>query len=145
MEHGNQSPNIHLTPQCLLIKPGKKDRMIWDGSFLSIWFAICINMMQDNSKSPDIHFGTSLMRHLVCIWNLRITHSFIEIYVWDDDVSGTYRIPKYYLNVTDAFLYTILSYIFLPTGGTFDSSTSSQEYENFACDCAFLAEHLSRY
>ena len=137
-------PNIHLTPQGLLIKAGKKDRMIWDGSFLPTWYATCINMMQDPSKSPDIHFGTAFMRHLVRIWNLRITHPHKEIYVWDDDVSGAYRVPKYHPNVAGAFAYAILNFLFLPTGGTFGSNTSPQEYEPFARARAFLAEHLSR-
>lgn len=118
--------------------------MIWDGSFLPTWYATCINMMQDPSQSPEIHFGTALTRHLVRIWNLRITHPDKEIYLWDDDVSGAYRIPKYHPDVAEAFSYALLNYLFLPTGGTFRFNTSPQEYEPLARARAFLAEHLSR-
>ena len=137
-------PNIHLTPNGILVKSGKKDRMIWDGSFLPFWWSICINMMQDPSKSPSIKFGTAFTRHLIRIWNVRITHPFKDILLWDDDVSGAYRIPKYNPAVAGAFAYSLLDYFFLPTGGTFGSNTSPQEYEPFAQARAFLAEHLSR-
>ena len=137
-------PNIHLTPQGLLIKPGKKDRMVWDGSHLPHWWSTCINMMQDRSRSPAIHFGTSFSKHLIRIWNLRITYPSQDIFLWDDDVSGAYRIPKYNPAVAGAFAYAIMSYFFLPTGGTFGSNTSPAEYEPLARARAFLASHLSR-
>ena len=28
-------PNLHITPQGLLIKKGKNDRLVWDGSFFT--------------------------------------------------------------------------------------------------------------
>ena len=37
--------HLHVTPQGLLMKKDKNDRLIWDGSFIPHWGAICINMM----------------------------------------------------------------------------------------------------
>ena len=118
--------------------------MIWDGSFIPFWWSTCINMMQDPSKSPEIHFGQAFNKHLVRIWNLRITHPYEDILLWDDDVSGAYRLPKYHPSVAGAFAFSLLDYFFLPTGGTFGSNTSPHEYESFARARAFLAKHLSR-
>ena len=101
-------------------------------------------MIQDPDKSPSINFGDAFMRHLIRIWNLRITHPYEDILIWDDDVSGAYRIPKYNPAIAGAFSYALLNYFFLPTGGTFGSSTSPQEYELFAQARAFLAEYLPR-
>ena len=70
-------------------------------------------MMQDPSKSPDIHFGQAFNKHLIRIWNLRITHPSEDILLWDDDVSGAYRLPKYHPDVAAAFSYSILNYFFL--------------------------------
>ena len=75
---------------------------------------------------------------------MRITHPTNEIFLWDDDLSGAYRIPKYQPDVAGAFSYALPNYFFLPTGGTFGFNTSSQEYEPFARARAFIEEHLSR-
>ena len=80
--------NIHLTPQGLVVKPGKADRLVWDGSFLINYDSTCINSMQDPSKSPPIYYGDALTRHFTRIYNLRVTYPNDEIYLWDDDVSG---------------------------------------------------------
>ena len=103
---------MYLTPNGLLIKAGKKDRMIWDGSFLPFWWSVCINMMQDPSKSPSIKFGKAFTNHLIRIWNLRITHPYEDILLWDYDVSGTYRLPKYNTAVFGAFVFTLINYFF---------------------------------
>ena len=137
---------IQLCPNIngILINPGKNDRMVWDGSHLPHWWSICINMMQDKSRSPSIHFGTSFIKHLISILNLRITYPSQDIFLWDDDISGAYRIPKYNPAVTGAFSYAIISYFFLPTGGTFGSHTSPTGYEHLTRARAFLASYLSR-
>lgn len=98
--------------------------------------------MQDPSKSPSIKFGKAFTNYLIRIWNLRITHPYEYILLWDDDVSGVYRLPKYNPAVAGAF--ALLNYFFLPISGTFGSNTCSQEYEPFTQARAFLAEHLSR-
>lgn len=137
-------PNLHLTPQGMLVKPEKKPRLIWDGTFIPEWWAISVNDMQRPDSSPNIIFGTAFMRHLIRIWNLRISYPHTDIYLWDDDVAGAYRIPKYHPAVAAAFCFIIMSWLFLPTGGTFGSTTSPPEYEPYARARAFLAEHLSR-
>ena len=40
-------PDMHLTPQSLLKKPERKDRLVWDGSFLIAFFSVCTNMLMD--------------------------------------------------------------------------------------------------
>ena len=136
-------PNIHLIPQGLLIKPGKQPKIIWGGSFIPEWRSTCINIMQDQSKSLPIHFGTALTRHLVHIWNTRITYPRNYILIWDDDVLGAYRIPKYNPTVGGAFAFSIMNYFCLPTRVTLGSVTSPVEYEPMAQAKAFFADHLS--
>ena len=137
-------PNLHLTPQGILLKAGKNPRQIWDGSFLPEWWCSSINSMQSPEFSPDIVFGTALLRHLTRIYNLRISYPNEDILVWDDDVSGAYRWPKYHPGIAAAFAFAVMHWLFIPTGGTFGSTTSPHEYESFARARAFLAEHLSR-
>ena len=94
--------------------------------------------------SPNIHFGTSFIKHLTRVWNLCITHPFLDIFLRDDDVSRAYRIPKYKPEVAGDFSYAIIHLFFLYTGGSFDYNTSLAEYEPLAKARDFLAEHLYR-
>ena len=67
--------NIHLTPQGLLSKLGKNDRLIWDGSFQPKRDSTCINMMLNRDYEPEVVYRDAFMRHLTQIWNLRISYS----------------------------------------------------------------------
>ena len=66
------------------------------------------------------------------------------MYLWDNDVSGSYRIPKYHSGAAGLFAYGLLNYVLLYTGDTLGPNTSPQEYEPFVHDGSFLAEYLSR-
>ena len=44
--------HLHITPQGLLVKKDKNDRMIWDGTFIPHWLATCINMMLSHESEP---------------------------------------------------------------------------------------------
>ena len=65
--------NLHLTPQGLLQKPGKNDRLIWDGFLQPTWDSKCINMMIDKKNEPALVYGHTFDRYLVEVWNQRIT------------------------------------------------------------------------
>ena len=100
--------------------------------------------MQDQARNSDIHFGTSFIKHLIRVWNLHITHPFLDIFLWDDEVSGAYRIPKYNPAVAGDFDYAIIHVFFRPTGDTFGSNTIPAEHKPLSRARAFLAKHLSR-
>ena len=59
--------HLHLTPQGLLTKPGKSDRLIWDGSFIPTWKSTSINMMLNHDTEPRIIYGEAFMNHLETI------------------------------------------------------------------------------
>lgn len=78
-------------------------------------------MMQDKSKCYPIHYGDAFERHMIGIYNLRITYPTTEIYLWDDDVSGAFRHVKYHPDIATAFAYTIHQYLILSIGQVFGS------------------------
>ena len=135
--------HLHLTPQGLLCKPGKNDRLIWDGSFIPNWHAICINMMLSSDSEPEIVFGSTFERHLESIWNLRITYPQSDILLFDDDVKGAFRHCKYHPDVAAAFSFIIEQFLFVPLGGTFGSITSPANFEPIARARVHLAHFLS--
>lgn len=78
--------NCHVTPSGLIIKPGKNDCLIFDGSFLPNWSSISINQMQSPKFNPKIVYSTALLCHLERIYNLCISYPDEDIYLFDDNV-----------------------------------------------------------
>ena len=136
-------PNMHLTPQGLVVKPGKNDRLIFDASIKLEWDSYNINMATDNSTAPKIYYGDKFRMHLQRIWNLRISFPLLDIYLWDDDVSGAFRQGKYNPEVAAAFCFIIFGILWLPCGQTFGGNTSPHCYEPLANAREYLAKHFS--
>ena len=57
--------NLHLIFQGLLQKPGKNDRLIWNGSFQPTWDSKYINMMIVKKNEPELIYGHAFDRSLV--------------------------------------------------------------------------------
>ena len=116
--------HIHVTPQGLISKPGKNDRLIWDGSFIPEWDSTCINMMLDGKTEPQVMYGDALQRHINRIWNSRINFPDEELYLFDDDVKGAFRHSKYHPDVAGAFSFLISKYLLVSIGQIFGSLVS---------------------
>ena len=136
-------PHLHATPQGIVIKPGKKDRIIFDASIKLDYDSYCINMATDKNNEPDILYGEAFMKHLIRIWNLRISYPDQDIYVWDDDVSGAFRQGKYNPEIVAAFAFIIFNMLWIPCGMVFGSNTSPGNFEPIAMARMLLAQHYS--
>ena len=135
--------HLHVTPQGLLIKKDKDDRLIWDGSFIPHWAAMCINMMLNHESEPEIIYGSTFARYLSYLWNFRISRPRSDIMLMDDDVKGAFRHCKYHPDVASAFSFIIQYYLFISLGGTFGSIVTPSNFEPIARARTHLAEYLS--
>ena len=135
--------HLHLTPQGLLVKKDKNDRLIWDGSFIPNWEATSINMMLNHQTEPKIMYGFTFQNHLQHLWNMRISYPNEDILLFDDDVKGAFRQCKYHPNVASAFSFIIEKLLYIPLGGTFGSIVSPADFEPIARARTHLAEYLS--
>jgi hypothetical protein len=84
-------PHINYTPQGILVKPGKKDRLINDSSFQLTPSAIPYNAFTDKNLEPCITFGPAFVTLLTDIYNYRISFPQSEIYLAADDITGAFR------------------------------------------------------
>ena len=84
-------PHVHLTPQGLIVKPRKKDRLVFDAAHLVSPSSICINDFTNVEDEIELQYGKTFERHLRSIYNLRITYKFKDILLFDDDASGAFR------------------------------------------------------
>jgi len=117
-------PHLHLSPLGIVIKEGKKPRLVIDHSFEPTLDTICVNRMHHLTTEIAIEYGSAMMRHLIRIANLRISFPSSKIYLFDTDVTGAFRHVKYNLFVASAFSYTATGWIVLPTAQDFGSTTS---------------------
>eukprot|EP00957_Ditylum_brightwellii_P031979 2424571-Ditylum_brightwellii.AAC.1 len=116
--------HIHVTPQGLIIKPGKNDCLVFDGSNLQDWNSFPVNRMTHTKNISMVTFGQALTNHLIRIWNLRITYPSQDILLWDDDISGCFRHCKLHPDTVPVFCFIITALLFLPCSNTFGSNTS---------------------
>ena len=122
-------PNSFYTPNGLLSKPGKNDRLVFDGSFMIDWFSNPLNKNFDMSKEPPITYGRVLQDHINRIWNLRISYPSQDIMLWDDDIAGCFRQEKHHPDITPAFGLIIDMFLYFYVGQTFGSVFSPANNE----------------
>ena len=136
-------PHLHITPQGLLIKPKKNPRIIFDASIKLFYDSFCVNMATDKKNEPDIQYGDTFDKHLIRIWNLRISYPTKIIYIWDDDVAGAFRQGKYNPEIAAAFSFLIFNRLWIPCGMVFGGNTSASCFEPIAITRVYLAKHYS--
>lgn len=124
-------PNLHFTPQHLLIKEGKKDRQISNARLRHDATSISLNMMAaiKDDTELDCQFGSALHDLLSRIWNLRITYPDRDIVLHANDVKSCFRQLKHHPDVMGAFSYILGDYLFLQCGQSFGSVFSPANWE----------------
>eukprot|EP00957_Ditylum_brightwellii_P210146 15364609-Ditylum_brightwellii.AAC.1 len=71
----------------------------------------------------------ALPKHLIRIWNLRISYQDDDILLWDDDDTGSFRQCKLHPDIAQVFCFIIEQLLFVPCGNTFGSNTSLANWE----------------
>ena len=87
-------------------------------------------MIPSANTGPDIKYGETFRRHLESMWNLRITHPFSGILLFDDYFKWAFRHNKYHPDIVAAFSIIISNLLYIPLGGTFGSITSPSNFES---------------
>mmetsp|Transcript_29742 Transcript_29742/g.86679 ORF Transcript_29742/g.86679 Transcript_29742/m.86679 type:complete len:873 (-) Transcript_29742:2591-5209(-) len=135
-------PNSFYTPNGLISKAGKNDRLVFDGSHMINWFSNPVNKNFDMSKEPPVTYGRVLQEHINRIWNLRISYPNEDILLWDDDIAGCFRQEKHHPDVTPAFGLIIDMFLYFYVGQTFGSIFSPANNEPVRRAREQLAESL---
>jgi hypothetical protein len=136
--------HLMLTAQGYVMLPGKNDRLVFDASHMLHADSRPFNHRVDNAHEPEIFYGGSWLQYLIFLYNLRITYPHLEILVFDDDVTGAFRQPKYHPNVISAKAFIIGKYLFVPTGLTFGDKPSPPSFEPLARARMALSREYSK-
>jgi hypothetical protein len=136
-------PDLLVNPQALVVIPGKKDRLVFDSSFMIDAESQPYNADCRLSLEPEIYFGSAFDRHLKYIYRLRISFPRKEIYLMDDDITAAFRQLKYNPNIISAKAFIIGRLLHICTGQNFGDVPSPPNFEPVAKARMSLASRLS--
>ena len=123
------SAHSRHTPQNIQIKPGKKPRLIWDGTSRKYWHESTMNMMTPMDSELEVSFGTAFTNLCIWIWNLRITHPDDDILLAFIDISSCFRFPRIAADLAGAFGFIVDACFFAANAGVFGSVCSASSWE----------------
>eukprot|EP00957_Ditylum_brightwellii_P190546 14504564-Ditylum_brightwellii.AAC.1 len=99
--------HINVTPQGLIVKLGKNDRLVLNGSIKLDQNSKPLDSMTHLKNEPEVAFGSAMPNHLIVIWNLRISYPDDDILLWDDDVTGAFRQCNLHQDIVQVFSFII--------------------------------------
>ena len=134
------SAHARHTPQNILIKQGKKPRLIWDGTSRRSWWDRTMNMMTPIDAELAVTFGTAFIKLCTWIWNLRISYPDEDILLAFVDISSCFRFPRMAADLAGAFGFIIGTCFFAANAGVFGSVCSASSWEPFRIAIAAIAQ-----
>lgn len=132
----------HHVPQNILIKPGKKPRLIWDGKTKKFYYEITTNEMTGTELEENILFGTVFMSFCIWIYNLRISYPDEIIYLAFLDISACFRFPRIAPDLVGAFGFIVGPLYYLANAMVFGSIALASSWEPFRLAIAAIATSL---
>lgn len=124
-------PHLFVTPQHLLQRPGKDDRLIYDSSKRYTPESTCIGMMTTTATNGELRceYGTVLQSVLVRAYNLRITYPDRDICIHANDVAGAFRQLKSHPDCMPAFACIVADFLFMQCGLAFGTDFAPSNWE----------------
>ena len=132
---------MHLSLKGLIIKEGKKDRPVFDSSFLAEPYSKCINSFATREDEVLQKFEYTFYKHLKRKYNQRITYPVTELATMEDNVLGTYRHCKLHSDISAVHVFMIDLILFLPLEYIFGSNIVNFRWEIIAQARSYLSEY----
>jgi hypothetical protein len=88
---------------------------------------------ENSDECPPVYYSTALMRFLIAIWRLRITHPGSDILLHADDIKSAFRRILYSPEMAVLFAYVFGPYLIIPVGQVF-GSRSAPSFFSLASD-----------
>ena len=133
------SATAHHVPQNILLKPGKKPRLIWDGKTKKYVWEITMNEVTSMEEELDIDFGIVFLQFCTWIWNCRISYPDRDIFLAFLDISSCFRFPRTFPDLVGAFGFIVGALFFAANAMVFGSVASASSWEPFRRAISALA------
>ncbi len=91
------------TIQTVVMKPGKNDGLVWDGTTTLLALDIVMNQVTPVNREAPITFGHINIQLYIDIYNTRISHPYVVILLGMADIKACFRFPRIHPNLTGTF------------------------------------------
>jgi hypothetical protein len=125
------SPYLHHTMQSIIIKDGKNNCIVWDGSTVTWPTDIVMNQVTPVSQEAPVTFGHVKSQIYMDIYNTRISYPTVTILLGLADVKVCFRYLKIPANSTGAFGFIADELYTLATAMVFGSTGLRSSWEAF--------------
>ncbi len=125
------SPYLHHTIQSIVIKEGKSNRIVWDGSTVLKPTDIAMNDITPVAKESPITFGHVKMQIFIDIYNMQISYPNKRILIALADIKACFWFARIHADLTGAFGFSADDLYNLATAMVFGSTTSASSWESF--------------
>jgi len=97
------SAYLRHTTQTLVTKPGKNNRLVWDGTTTLLPLDIVMNQVTPVTPEAPITFVHIKIQLYIDIYNTRISHLNDAILLGMADIKACFRFPRIHPGLTGAF------------------------------------------
>jgi hypothetical protein len=122
---------LRHTTQTMVIKKGKNDQLVWDGSTTMKPTDIVKNQITPMIIEAPITFGHVKMQMYIDIYNTRISYPRSTILLAAADIKACFRFARLHADLTGAFGFFAGGYYNLATAMVFGSTASASSWEPF--------------
>jgi hypothetical protein len=112
------------------MKPGKNDRIVWDGTTILLALDIVMYQVTPITCKAPIMFGHVKILY-TNIYNTHVSHPNDVILLGMADIKACFCFPRIHPNLTGAFGFMAGGYYNLATAMVFGSTTSASSWEPF--------------
>jgi hypothetical protein len=117
---------LRHTIQMVVMKLGKNDCLVWDGTTILLALDIVMNQV-----TPPVMFGLVKIQLYINIYNTRVSHPNDVILLGMADIKACFCFPRIHPDLTGAFGFMAGGYYNLATAMVFGSTTSASSWEPF--------------
>jgi len=135
-------PNCGLAPQGMIVKPDRKPRIVYDGSYQHDPTCIPYNWFIELCNEPEIVFGQAMPGYLIELCNLRVTYPNRDLLQHTNDVTRAFRREIYNCEIIPAKGFLFENHLHFAVGQTFGDKSSPSNFEPFARARCALAQHF---
>ncbi len=125
------SAYLRHTIQTVIMKPGKNDPIVWDGTTILLALHIVMNQVTSVNREAPITFGHVKIQLYANIYNTRVSHPNDVILLGMADIKAGFCFPRIHPDLTGAFGFMAGGYYSLATAMVFGSTTSASSWEPF--------------
>jgi hypothetical protein len=125
------SPYLCHTTQSIVIKDGKNNRIVWDGSTVTQQTGIVMNQVTPVAQEAPVMFGHVKSQIYTDIYNTGISHPTATILLGLADVKACFRYPRIHEDLTGPFGFIADELYNLAMAMVFGLTASASSWEAF--------------